>query len=79
MRWIEVHSIQVTPNGKVAMVVKATGKPLVLSMASIKHRNGGMILIEDWLFNKLAPYLAPGGNSDDGRQAESDRHFHLST
>jgi len=77
MRWIEVHSIRVTPNGKVAMVVKATGKPLVLSMSSVRHRNGNMILVDDWLHNKLAPYLEPGGNSDDGRQAEGDRHFSL--
>lgn len=75
MRWIEVNNIRPTPDGKVAMTVAATGKPLVLAMAEIKHRNGGMILIEDWLYNKLAPYLAPGRHNDDGRKAESDRHL----
>jgi hypothetical protein len=72
MQWIKVNNIRPTPEGNVECVVAATGKPLVLSMAQVMHRNGGMLLIDDWLYKKLAPYLVPGRVSNE-RQSGKDR------
>lgn len=69
MPWIEVRDIgDPTPDNKVAMTVAATGKPLVLPIKEIRIRMGDMILVDGWLYERLAPYLGPP-RGPDGKQS----------
>lgn len=54
----EIRATKFEPiGGNLHMVIKATGKPLVIRLCDVRARQGDTIWIDDWLYQRIKHHI----------------------